>query len=548
AATGAARAELSARAARSVRSPLDRAFSAFLDAAAQSPATPALAEEAFVAAQDLEVSAAGLAMAQTAARTAAGSGELAGLARRQQDLSARVRALDARAIEALGQGLADKAAALRTELEAAAAQLAAVDAQLRQRHPAYATLVSPRPLTLADVRQRLAPGEGLLFIVPSGEDLYAFTVGARTSAWRRLPGGLAPVRAQVAALRCAVDPDTCAGKTGEPPAFDTAIAQALYRDLVKPVEPGLGGARRLFVTAGGPLADLPLDALVTAAPRAKAADRFAGVEWLGDRYAITSLPSVSVLRARRAQVARGPGSAAFVGYGDPVFPPLKDARTRAAAGVDLSLLRGLAPLPGTRLELNAMARALDAAPGSVVLGAAATEPAVRADPRIRAARVVAFATHGLLPGELNGRNEPALVFSPPETPGPADDGLLSASEVSELSLDADWVVLSACNTASAEGGSDSLSALARAFLYAGAHALLATHWRVADEPTAALTVEMLSTAAAHPELSRAEARQRAIRAVRSGRHADGSAVPNWTADWRDPAAWAPFTLIAASSD
>ena len=544
--SGAARAELSARATRSLRNPVDRAFWAFLEAAAKSPDAARLNDEAFVAAQDLEVSAAGLAMAQTAARTAAGSGDLAQLARRQQDLSARVRALDTRAVEALGQGLADKATSLRAELETTAADLAAVDAQLRQRHPAYATLVAPRPLTIAEVRGRLAADEGLLLIIPSGADLYAFAMSGRASAWRRLPDGVAKVRGQVAALRCSVDPGTCADTRGEPPPFDPAIAHALYAELVKPVEPGLGGAKRLFVTASGPLADLPLDALVVALPKA-AKTRFEGVAWLGDRYAITSLPSVSVLRTRQADARRPAGPGVFVGYGDPAFAAGKDGATRGAGG-DLARLRGLAPLPGTRVELNAMAHALAAPAGSVVLGAAATEPAVRGDPRIGKAGVVAFATHGLLPGELNGRNEPALVFSPPDVATPANDGLLSASEVSELALTADWVVLSACNTASAEGGSDSLSALARAFLYAGARALLATHWRVADEPTAALTVEMLSTAATHPELSRAEARQRAIQAVRSGRRADGTAVAGWTSEWRDPAAWAPFTLIAASSD
>jgi CHAT domain-containing protein len=107
------------------------------------------------------------------------------------------------------------------------------------------------------------------------------------------------------------------------------------------------------------------------------------------------------------------------------------------------------------------------------------------------------------------------------------------------------VILSACNTASAEGSADSLSALSRGFLYAGAQALLASHWRVADDATAALTVETLAAARLKPDLSRAEARQRAMRAVRTGRRDDGTAVAGWTTDWLHPAAWAPFTLIAA---
>ena len=114
-----------------------------------------------------------------------------------------------------------------------------------------------------------------------------------------------------------------------------------------------------------------------------------------------------------------------------------------------------------------------------------------------------------------------------------------------MRLSADWVILSACNTASADGtpGADSLSSLGRAFLYAGAGSLLASRWRVADDPTAALTVETL--AAREAGLSRAAALQRAMIVVRTGRRADGTALPGWQESWAHPAAWAPFTVIGS---
>ena len=530
----AARAELRARSAQSTRDPADRAFAAFLAAAAQSPDPDTLGAEAFLAAQDLEVSAAGLAMAQTAARTAAGAGDLARLARRQQDLSSAIRVLDAQAVQALGAGLSDKASALRVAIGTAARDLAAVEADLRERYPGYATLVSPAPLSLEEVQARLAPGEavadharrrGYLCLRRRPARVVLAPV-ARRGGFARRAGGV---------LRCGLDPLTCDSARAAA-AFDPRLAHALYVAVVRPVEPALVGVRRLFVTAGGPLASLPVDALAVGVPRSGDLRR---VRWLADRYAVTTLPAVAVLRAKGAAAARR-GTGGFVGYGDPAFG--------GGGSGDLGVLRRMEPLPGTRQELDAMARALGASPSSLVLGAAATEPAVRSDPRLAEARVVAFATHGLLPGELNGRNEPGLVFTPPAAAGPGDDGLLGASEVAQMSLRAEWVILSACNTGSAEGGSDSLSALARAFLYAGAEALVASHWRVADDATAALTVEMLAAEQADPRLSRAEARQRAMRAVRTGRRTDGSAVAGWTPDWRDPTAWAPFTLIAASSD
>ena len=127
----------------------------------------------------------------------------------------------------------------------------------------------------------------------------------------------------------------------------------------------------------------------------------------------------------------------------------------------------------------------------------------------------------------------------------ADDGLLAASEVARLTLAADWVLLSACNTASSDGtpGADSLSSLARSFLYAGASALLASNWRVSDEATAALTVETLSSRSSIG-FTRAEALQRAMRAVRTGKRADGSAIAGWNESWAHPAAWGAFTVIS----
>jgi CHAT domain-containing protein len=94
-------------------------------------------------------------------------------------------------------------------------------------------------------------------------------------------------------------------------------------------------------------------------------------------------------------------------------------------------------------------------------------------------RVVYFATHGLVAGDVEGLGEPSLALTLPKDPSETDDGLLTASEVAQLKLNADWVVLSACNTAAGEKpGAEALSGLARAFFYAGARALLVLHWRI----------------------------------------------------------------------
>jgi CHAT domain-containing protein len=199
------------------------------------------------------------------------------------------------------------------------------------------------------------------------------------------------------------------------------------------------------------------------------------------------------------------------------------------------------------MELRAMAQALGAAAGSVRTGVLATETSVKTSPELSSARVVAFATHGLLSNEIRGIDEPGLVFTPPAKASSEDDGLLTASEAARLKLSADWVILSACNTAGADGspGADSLSGLARAFLYAGAKALLASHWHVFDDSTAALTVQTLTIQRADPRLTKAQALQKAMLVVRTGRRPDGTRLAGWNPDWAHPAYWAPFVLIGA---
>jgi len=345
-------------------------------------------------------------------------------------------------------------------------------------------------------------------------------------------------------------------------AYDRARAYALYRDLVAPVETAFAGKPKLFVTVTGALSGLPLGVLITEPPKPgeDGADPavLANSAWLADRYAMVALPSVSVLRALKRKPVEPQSGESFVGYGAPLLggrPAGKDRPTATrlfqsadsdgATLADPDVLRQLAPLPGTARELSAMAAALKAPAKDILLGAAATETAVRGDANLAQARVVAFATHGILPREVSGIEEPGLVFTPPASASASDDGLLAASEVARLTLSADWVLLSACNTASSDGtpGADSLSSLARSFLYAGASALLASNWRVSDEATAALTVETLS-GRSEGGLSRAEALQRAMRAVRTGKRADGTAIAGWNESWAHPAAWGAFTVIS----
>jgi CHAT domain-containing protein/tetratricopeptide (TPR) repeat protein len=535
---------------------------AWLAARARPAEGPRLRDAAFTAAQELQVSPAAQALAQTAARAALGRKPAAGEARVQQALADQARQIEGQLLEALPSGDADRAASIGVALDAVGRELAGLDARLAIQNPRYADMLIPGPLSLVQAQRRLRHGEGLLLIIPADGDVYVFAATRTRSAWNRVAGGEAELERRIRQLRCSVDDGTCAGK---PPAtadgaspFDVGTAYSLYRDLISPVEEALEGADQLFVTASGRFGGLPLSLLPTAPPVAghSGAKALAETPWLADRYALTTLPSVASLRAMPQ--ARRPAAQrwAFVGFGDPALGGAKPSQRRFIAGnsddghplADPNVLNAaFAPLPGTADELHAMARALGAPPASLRLGAKATETAIKTSPDLAKAGVVAFATHGLLSREAPGVKEPGLVLTPPAKPSAEDDGVLTASEAAELDLSADWVILSACNTASSDGapGADNLSGLARAFLYAGARALLVSHWRVFDDSTAALTVQTLALQRAHPKLGKAQALQLAMREVRTGRRADGAPLPGWKPEWAHPAYWAPFVLIDA---
>ncbi|MDB5696588.1 MAG: hypothetical protein JWN21_2131, partial [Sphingomonas bacterium] len=177
---------------------------------------------------------------------------------------------------------------------------------------------------------------------------------------------------------------------------------------------------------------------------------------------------------------------------------------------------------------GALGDALGARSRLVLTGTGATEAAVRtAD--LSGAGVLAFATHGLMAGELDGLEEPALVL----TPAGEDDGLLTASEIMRLRIGADWVVLSACNTAAgADSDEAGLTGLARAFLHAGGRNLLASHWPIRDDAAAWLSVETVR------RYGRGADPAQALRAAMLAM-IDRAPVP----DARHPVHWAPFILV-----
>jgi CHAT domain-containing protein/Flp pilus assembly protein TadD len=508
---------------------------------------PKYAHEAFEIGQLAQSSGAARAVSSMAARFAGGTDALAGVVRARQDAVERWRNLDRLLLDDAskpsGERNLDAEAALRAELGALQTHLKGLDEKLRSDFPEFAELTNPRPSTVNEVQEVLAADEALVFYLSGRSSTFLFVVRKDRYDFLRIADvGYETLTSTVAQLRKGLSPDGLESLSDIPP-FDSTLAFRAYEKLFAPAEEIIGDARHVIVVPDGALQSLPLGVLVTERPAVPPAD-FAGyrdVKWLARKYALSVLPSVSSLKALRRFASAAHAEKPFAGFGDPALEG-SAGETRGivtlasrASIADVKAVRNLPPLPDTADELRAIAKSLGASPESIHLRDQATEMRVKSAD-LSAYRVLAFATHGLLAGDLQGADEPSLVLTPPERGTEEDDGLLTMSEVARLKLNADWVVLSACNTAAPDGspGAEGLSGLARAFFYAGSRALMVSHWPVASAAAVRLTTGTFDGLRRDPGLGRAEAFRRAQIVLIEDTDAPYLSHPLF---------WAPFVVV-----
>ncbi len=513
------------------------------------------------------------AVAFSAARAQLPDAELAELARREQDDANRIRVLTRLLDGALNhQQRSDQPiASLRQQLIALSNEQTALRQEIARRYPGYASLLDPRTATPGDVQRALKPGEALISIYCGERHTYVWTITPTDARWRVLPISRDEIANEVTHLR-----ETLDLADGKLKRYDVAAAHDLYARLLAPDAMLWRDARTLVVVPHGALGALPFSVLLTAPVPPDAplgGNGYAAMPWLVRRVAVVQESSTNSFVAQRAMRAPSGERAPFVGFGDPLFstdaangteraPHVRQLRISAADDVvrpvvaqalqsDEPVKRAdqdapptleqsfalLPALPDTADELTDIARTLGAnREADVFLGARASKANVKRTDLSRY-RVVAFATHGLKAGELAGLDQPALAMANPAlTHEPGDDGFLKLEDVFALRLNADWVVLSACNTASPDGGSnEAVSGLGRGFFYAGARSVLVSNWAVESHSARMLTTALFREQAANPQLMRAEALRRSMLHL----------MDEHASQYGHPAFWAPFTLVGS---
>ena len=304
----------------------------------------------------------------------------------------------------------------------------------------------------------------------------------------------------------------------------------------------LEGKSHILLATDPDLFAEPWNALITDLPPAGHGVGFREAAWFPRKYALSLLPSVRSIYEIRRLLGRSEAKRAFLGVGDPdLGPPEQSAaltlgRLFASRGVaDVAEIKALPRLPDSAAELRSEASVLGASDSDLLLGSEAIERSLRMRP-LQDYRIITFATHAIVAGEIPGTTEPALILTPMErAPRVPENGLLTSSKIAKLRLDANLVILSACNTAAPDGheGGRGLSGLADAFFLAGARALAVTQWAVISSSTGKLASDLILQSAKRASVGVAESLRIAMLDYISNAESDFKANPRF---------WAAFMI------
>ena len=528
-----------------------------------------LRAEAFEVAQNILRPPASEALARAGAKSLAQS---AGVGQAAEDYEAT---LDERAdvtrmlARTVGQAEGDQRLvdlnARRAQLEE---RLAKSQEELVARAPRYWDFRRPEALKLAELQSLQGPDAVLLHdnealisvLVANGEKYgFVFAISKEKAAWARLGLPGSTIRSHVLRLRTEID-NVGASIVEKSVPFERALAFDLYNAILgaPEIRQVIDEKEDLIFVPSGELTFLPPALFVSSPPdggSAKDADPNAlrATAWLLRSKTITVLPSVSSLRTLRQLFLQNQMSASepLLALANPQFSEARQPvqtveatpRPRSLRAFNdyyhdgqplAALLHQLPDIPGTAEEARQLQSILGAPLDSVLTGDDASKAALTArnlDGRLAKVRVLDIATHGFFAGEIAGLAQPAIILAYAQA---AQDQLFTVSDAALLKLNADWVILSACNTASPDASeARGISGFARAFFYAGAKSLLVSHWRLRDDVAAKLVPDVLKRQKESPNMSNAGALREASLAI----------LDNPDPSYASPAAWAPFVLV-----
>jgi CHAT domain-containing protein/Tfp pilus assembly protein PilF len=464
------------------------------------------------------------------------------LKQREQAAHARIAWLQRALIEAHSQSSPDttKIARLEEQLKQIEREREQLKIEIRQKHPHYAELQYPTPLGLKAIQDSLDPQTALLEYALGEDRSFLFVITRTDSFVAELP------RAALLSERVKLLRETLITRP-QRRAVSTYIEQArsLYRLLIGPAGKSLKSKQQLVIVPDGILHYLPFEVLLTSGdPSSLTAAAPGRWPYLVRDYGLSYVPSATVLASlQHARQARPARQKVLLAYADPAYGITEPSEAKAVQAAVRSAFGEATPwrlerLPHSREEANRIAALYPQEKVRVFLQDEAREENVKLEALLDQYRFVHFAAHGLL-NEAKPQYS-GLVLSLPARHSSivdrqSEDGLLQVYEIFDLKLNADVVVLSACETGlGKEVKGEGLVGLTRAFLYAGTPSVVVSLWKVSDLSTSELMVSFYRHLK-DGKLNKADAlRQAQLKLINSGR-------------FSHPYYWAPFILVGASN-
>ena len=515
------------------------------------------AEILFQVADQLSASSVQQALSDAAVRSGVSIPGLSEVIRQEQDAKNEIATLTGYISSQAGEDDKKRNAQVVAQMRARMRELEAARkgyrAQISKDYPEYFQLIQPRSPRPSDIAVQLKSDELFVSVLPMDDKTFLWAIDAQGRVNFHISEmAEKQTNAVVDRIRKTLDVAELGGRA---PVFDYAGAHHLYTQFLSPFEAALKDKKHLIVVGSGALAKLPMAVLTRAPFNGRDA---AQAPWLVKDVAVSYVPTANGWLSLKKLGKVPSGTQPLMAWGDPAFdvkavhkdvtPTTETSAVRGATSLrsaDLTPRNVLDPdtyvtysklpaLPETRDEVLQLANIMSANPElDVILGAKATRVSVlnsSASGLLARKQVIVFATHGLLAGDLPNLNQPALAMA--ATQNPTDSPLLTLEDVLSLKLNADWVVLSACNTAGADGrAGEALTGLARGFFYAGSRSLLVTHWAVETESAMMLTTKTFAAYKGDAGLRRAEALRQAM--------LDTMKVSRFS----HPAYWAPYALV-----
>lgn len=411
---------------------------------------------------------------------------------------------------------------------------------LEKLAPGTYAMTVPYAQSLESFQEQLPASSAVVASVVGTTESYVWGIRNDRAMFARTNRNSDELSAAVTTLRASLSASGSGSQMSVPP-YEAGIAWDLYASTIGKVRTGLEGARHVYWYGDGVLGALPPAILVTTEPKKRQMsdlEDFNATRFFVDDYSLSSLPDLFLGKTNFLKQGRKPAAvASFAGFGAPQLSARElQQETLAssfelAGGVAVNDLKSLPKLPASKTELESLSRLFD--DSRIWLGGNASEKNLHAA-ALDTYRVIAFATHGFTRSDIQGQIYPSLMMAPPEAQTTAaNDGLLTSLEIGRLELNADVVLLSACNTATSDGRPDAeaFSGLAQAFLVAGARSLMVSHWPVASGASGELSVGTIEQWQAGDSL--AGGLQKTVQRMRAGATSDLEAHPFF---------WGPFVI------